>query len=396
MRVDVAIVGGGPTGSFVGKGLAEHGLDVVIVEEHREIGNPVCCTGIVGVEGLKELDVKPEKWVLGKLRKVAVYTPSNERIELTRGKVEAFVINRAEFDRSLAQDAANAGATFLLNERCIDLNIDGELVVKLKGEQKIKLIADVVVGADGPTSIVSRKAGLGGVNKNINCIQVETIAEASDDTAEVYFGKSFAPGFFGWLVKAGDVCRVGLGTAEGNSRSMLENFLYHHPVVSRKVKETTLNMCAGLSPLPLSCKLNSDRVLLVGDAAGQVKPLTGGGIYVGLSCAKLAVKAIVNAFKGGDVKKIKNYELAVMTKFGKDFELGIRARILLEHMQDKDLNLILGLLKRDEIREIVLKNFDFNRHGSLVRALMLKSPELLRSLGIKRLIKYAHFFMNKK
>ncbi|MFH1821688.1 MAG: NAD(P)/FAD-dependent oxidoreductase [Methanobacteriota archaeon] len=390
MKADVAIVGAGPTGCFVGKCLAERGLEVVIVEEHGEVGNPVCCTGIVGAGGLEELGIKQGKWVLGKLRGATIYPPSNEPIRLTTRRVEAFIIDRAEFDRSLATAAARAGATLLLKRRCLDLSFDDGPVIKMNGKES-ELKARVVVGADGPASIVARKAGLIKSSKYIKCAQVETIAEASDGIAEVYFSRSFAPGFFSWLVKAGDVCRVGLGATEGNPNQMLKSFMTEHPVVSRKVGGKTLGACAGIIPECLSRKMCSGSVLLVGDAAGQVKPLTGGGIYFGLSCAKLAVEAVGNAIESGEIKRLQEYESAVMGKFGVDFELGIRARRLFEQIPDEDLNILFKLMERDNVKEIILENFDFDHHEKLVRALMLKAPEMLGSIGIKRALKYAKF-----
>ena len=391
MEADVAIVGAGPAGCFVGKCLAERGLDVVIVEEHGEVGNPVCCTGIVSVMGLKELRIKPGKWVMGKLRGAAIYPPSNERVELTKGRVEALVIDRAQFDRALATDAVRAGVELLLNKRCLDLRFDGGPVIKMSGKNNSEVKARVVIGADGPASIVAKKAGLMKSSKYIKCAQVETIAKASDDIAEVYFGRSFAPGFFGWLVKAGDVCRVGLGATEGNPNQMLRSFMTKHPVVSRKVDGKTLSTCAGLIPESSSRKIYSDGVLLVGDAAGQVKPLTGGGIYFGLSCAKLATEAVVSAIESGEMERLKKYERAVMEKFGKEFDLGVRARKLFEMMPDEDINILFELLRRDDLKKIVLENFAFDHHERLVRALMLKAPEILSSIGIKRALKYAKF-----
>ncbi len=391
MKADVAVVGAGPAGCFVGKALAEHGLEVVIIEEHGEVGNPVCCTGIIGVDGLEELGIRPGKWVLGKLRSAAIYPPSNKPIKMAKPKVQALVVDRAEFDRSLAVAAAKAGATMLLNSKCLDLRFDEGPVIKMSGKKESELRARVVIGADGPASIVARKAGLVKSSKYIRCAQVETIAGASEDTAEVYFGRSFAPGFFGWLVKAGDVCRVGLGATEGNPTQMLKSFMTEHPVVSRKVGGKILGSCAGLIPECLSRKIHSDSVLLVGDAAGQVKPLTGGGVYFGLSCAKLAAEAVISAVESGEVKRFEGYERAVMDKFGRDFELGVRARKLFEQMPDDDIDLLFELLERHDFKEIVLKNFDFDHHEKLVRALMSKAPEILSSIGIKRALKYAKF-----
>jgi len=390
MRADVAIVGAGPAGCFVGKKLAERGIKVVIVEEHGEVGKPVCCTGIVGVGGLRELGIKLEKWILGRLRGAVIYSPSNNSLELTRQRVEALVIDRVKFDRSLAASASEAGATLLLNSRCLDLCFDDGPVIKIGGGKENELKARVVIGADGPISVVARRAGLLKASKYIKCAQVETMAKASDEIAEVYFGRSFAPGFFGWLVKAGDICRVGLGTTKGNPNQMLKIFISKHPVVSHKVGGKAFSTCVGLIPECMSRKIHTGCVLLVGDAAGQVKPLTGGGIYVGLSCAKLAAEAVIKALESGEMKRLDDYERAVMDKFGAEFKFGVCARRLFERMSDEDLDFLIDLLNRKDIQDILLENFDFDHHERLIRAMMLKAPEIFRSIGIKRALKYTH------
>ncbi len=395
MRADVAIVGGGPAGCFAAGLLAKRGLDVVVVEEHGEVGNPVCCAGIVGAEGLEELGIKPGKWVLGELRRAVIYSPSNKPVELTREKVEAFVIDRAEFDRSLAREAAEAGANFLLKTRCVGLKLGRESVLKLKGVEGGELSARLVVGADGPTSIVARSANLLKSDRHIKCAQAEVSVEVQADVAEVYLGNSFAPGFFAWLVQAGDICRVGLGCTDGNPLQMLRSFVEKHPVASKKLaRGQILSTCVGLIPEPLSRGLFADRVLLVGDAAGHVKPLTGGGIYVGLSCAKLAAEAAARALDATpDEKALGPYERAVRDRFGREFELGVRARRAFEQMTDEDLDIVLSLLEREDIRELVLKNFDFDHHGKLIRALASKAPRIIKELGLKRILKYARFLM---
>ncbi|HID60474.1 MAG TPA: NAD(P)/FAD-dependent oxidoreductase [Hadesarchaea archaeon] len=390
MRADVVIVGGGPAGCLAGGILAKRGFDVVVVEEHGEAGNPACCAGIVGVGGFKELGIKPGSWVLGKLRRAVIYPPSNEPVELTREKIEAFVINRAEFDRFLAREAARAGATFLLKNRCVDVKIGRDSVVKIRGTHAGEINARLVIGADGPSSIVARKAGLIKSERYLKCAQIEVIAEARADAAEVYLGRSFAPGFFGWLVQAGDVCRVGLGATEGNPIQLLHSFFKKHPVISKKVEKVrTFDICAGLIPEAFSRKFHANGVLLVGDAAGHVKPLTGGGIYLGLSCAKFAAEAAARGLEAeSNGKTLRIYDQMVRERFGREFELGVRARRIFELMSDEDLNTILGALRKDNVRKLVLEKFDFDHHGGLIRALTTELPGLLRELGVKRVMKY--------
>lgn len=398
MRADVVIVGGGPAGCFIGGNLAKRGFDVVVVEEHGEVGNPACCAGIVGAGGFKELGIKPGNWVLGKLRRAVIYPPSNEPIEITRGKVEAFVIDRAEFDRSLAREAARAGVTLFFRSRCIDVKIGREPIVKIKGTHSGEIKARLVIGADGPSSIVARKAGLMKSERYIKCAQVDVMAESQADTAEVYLSRSFAPGFFSWLVKAGDVCRVGLGTTEGNPFQLLRSFLEKHPVISKKVEKVkTLDICAGLIPEPFSRKPYTDRVLLVGDAAGHVKPLTGGGIYMGLSCAKFAVKAAAQGLETEpNGKTLRIYDKMVRDRFGREFELGVHAQRVFKQMSDEDLNTIIRVLGKDNVKRLVRDSFDFDNHGSLIRAITAELPGLLQELGVKRVMKYMHGLIKSK
>ncbi len=389
------MVGGGPAGCFVGEALAKRGLKVVIVEEHGEVGNPACCAGIVGTGGLRELKINLGKWVLGKLRRAIFYPPSNEPIEISRGNVEAFVIDRAAFDRELARKAVKAGATLLLKTRCAGLKLGREPVVKLKGACETEIKARLVIGADGPASIVAREAGLLKTSRYLKCAQLETFASVRSDTAELCFGNSFAPGFFAWLTPAGNLCRVGLGTSQGNAIEKLLSFVKNCPIVSTKIQpDKTLNFFTGLIPQPMTRKICTDRVMLVGDAAGHVKPLTGGGIYVGLSCAKLAAEVATDALKSEpNSKKLRAYEQAVMKRFGREFELGIRARKVFERMTDEDLNLIFELLKKEDVRALVLKHFDFDCHEKLLRALLVNAPRLLPLLELKKILKYSRYLL---
>jgi geranylgeranyl reductase family protein len=395
MKWDVAIVGGGPAGCFLGKLLAQKGLEVAIIEEHGEIGNPVCCAGIVGASGLKELGVRPGRWVLERLKRAVIFPPSGEPVEIGRGKLEAFVVDRTEFDRSLETEAAEAGATFLLKTKCVGVKFGKEQTLLLEGASGGELKTRLVVGADGPASVIARKSGLSKPGGETRCAQVECHADVSPGTAEVYLGRKFAPGFFGWSVRAGEVSRIGLGATEGNPVTLLRSFLRDHPIISCKFNESRiLSSCAALIPAPFSSKVCSDGVLLVGDAAGHVKPLTGGGIYMGLSCARIAAPVVAEALRKEPSKKVlQHYERGIKKKFGMEIELGLRARRAFCKMSDEDLEVLVGLLRDEEVRKIVSENFDFDDHGKLLRALLVKAPGILRKVGTKRLLRVARLFL---
>jgi geranylgeranyl reductase family protein len=391
---DVVIVGGGPIGCFTGELLSKKGFDVAIIEEHAEIGNPTHCTGILGVDGLNELKIRPGKWVLNKLRSASIYTPSGEKIVLTRKTVEALTIDRATFDKERAAAAANAGATFMLKTRCIGLSLGKRTFVNVKrihGREELE--TRLIIGADGPTSLVAREAGLLKTAKYTRCIQVEAEAEIANDNVEMYFGNKIAPGFFAWIVPAGEMCRIGLGTIKGAPK--LFEFIKKHPVASKKIKMSRLtHLAAGLIPQPLTRKIYSDRILLVGDAGGQVKPLTGGGIYLGLSCAKLAAETASRALENEITERIlKGYEHAVMQKFGQEFNLGLQARKLLQKLSDEELDALLKLLTTPELRSLILREANFNHHAPLLKSLIRRSPSLVRMIGIRKFGKYLRYLI---
>lgn len=387
---DVVIVGGGPAGCFSGALLAEQGLDVLIVEEHAEIGNPVCCAGIVGASGLKAIGIDRGDWVLNELKGAVFYPPSLEPLVINRGKVEALVIDRAAFDRHLAIRAANKGASFLMRTRCLDVKFGECVIVEASSPfGKLEIKSRLCIGADGPTSIVARRAGLLRSNRAINAAQLEVLSDEDSDMAELYFGRDFAPGFFAWIVKADGVARVGLGTTEGAALQKLFRFIKSHSIASRKINDRKiLHFTSGPIPQPMTRKICSDRVLLVGDAAGHIKPLTGGGLFIGLSCARLAADVATNALeKEPTAKALREYEIKFKKKFGRELDITLLAQRAFQRMSDADIDKIFKMFSREDIRKLILERGDFDMHGDLINALLKKGITLLPSLGLSGLLK---------
>lgn len=398
---DAVIVGGGPVGCFFAEKLARNGFEVAVLEEHEEIGQPMCCAGIVGAEGLKEVELNPKNWALEDLQGAIFYPPSGEPVSLTRDKTEAYVIDRAAFDRDLAERAARAGAKIFLKSRCRDISFkEDEVLLKTdtfpSNKDTSKSVGDkdlfrarLIVGADGAGSLVGRKADLVKKTPTINCAQAEAIAHISVRNVELYFGNEFSPGFFAWIVPAGNVCRVGLGTTDMGATRKLLNFIKKHPIASNKINEKYFSLTTGLIPSSPASKIYGERVILIGDAAGQNKPLTGGGIYMGLACAQLAAEVVRGVLEDeASARNLSKYKKAVDGKFGSEFELGIRARRMFQRMSDDGLDEAFKILGEPNVRNRVLEHADFDHHAELFKAVIKEGPSILRLLGAKGLIKY--------
>lgn len=392
---DVTIVGGGPAGCFLGENLAKKGFEVAILEEHPEIGQPMCCAGILGTERLNEVGLDSEHWSLTELRGGVFHSPSGNSIELTRDQTEAYVIDRAKFDRSLAKKAVRAGAKIMLRSRCKKItrkNNGVSLEVKTPEGTK-NLESRMVAGTDGTNSLVARNCGL---LKNFSpkvCAQAEIAGEVKTHDANVYLGNDLSRSFFGWIVPAGEVYRVGIGDKKGDPLRKLSKLIDKSTLLPPDSRKKIVRLTTGLIPEAGGRKIYGDRVILVGDAAGHVKPLTGGGLYLGLSCAKIAGEVATDAL--GDEpsgENLEKYEDAVQEKFGGEFRFGNRASKMLEEMSDDDLSEFLDLLTLPKIRELVLEHAAFDRHSALFKALIRKGPALIRTIGVRNLMKYVNWF----
>lgn len=391
------MVGAGPAGCFTGKLLAKLGFDVTILEEHPQVGNPMVCAGVVGAGGLRELGIKPSRgWVLTKLRGAVFYPPKGEPVELSRGRVEAYVINRSAFDRWLAWEAVRAGAELRLQTRCVGVKLEGgRAEVKARGPGgELRLRARLVVGADGSTSTVAKQAGLIKRSKLFSAAQLETQAEVKPSMAEVYFGEKFAPGFFAWMVRAGETCRVGLGTTRGSALLKLLNFIKHHPIASKKVGQSFLHLALGVVPEPFSRRICSRRVMLVGDAAAHLKPLTWGGIYLGLTCARLASKAAAQALQGR-ADEVLEYEREVRRRLGDELGLELRARRFFLRLGDQGLSSLLKLVGHPRLKSRLLERADFDHHGASIKALLEDGPSIAKALGFRGVMKLLKGFLQR-
>jgi len=347
-------VGAGPVGCFLGHLLAKQGKDVTIYEEHAVIGKPMQCTGLV----TKELDriMKFRKdFVLNRLNIARVCSHKN----YAEIDVDEYVLDRVKFDRYLAGMAVKSGAKIVLGAEVIDVGRNSVVIKDKKGIRRIK--AEIIIGADGPNSIVAKK-----INKikrrNYIGLQARVRGNFEDNKYITYFG-GICPGFFAWIVpESRSIARIGLA-CKRDVRGCFNKFL-------RKLKmnnKDIIDKQGGLIPIyDGKIDVQKGNMYLVGDSAGQVKATTGGGLVFGLKAAKILADCIING---------KNYS-KMLRRMNKELYMHLMIRRMLNKFNDRDFSYLIKLVKGKKVQN-VLKESSREYPSKLMFKLLLNEPRFL-------------------
>jgi len=388
-KSDVVVVGGGVCGCFSALTLARLGAKVTVCEEHSETGVPPHCAGLVSISGLKRVGLSlPEKVVENEIRGAVFHSPGGKNFAIERGSPVAYVLNRKLLDKHLANLARKAGAQFLLKSRAESLLIDSNfvkgIVVRRKGTPET-LASSLVIDAEGCSSTLLKKAGFQTLDRSmvVHAIQAEVdrVKAVDIDKVEIYLGRRYAPGFFAWIIpKREGSAKVGLATTIGNPREYLHRFIHSHPVASKKLRSSRITDLS-LHPIPLGGaipKTYANGLLIVGDAASQVKPTTGGGIIFGLFCSKIAGEVAHEALKSNDVSTVflSQYQSRWRKIIGFDLAAMRQTRKMLNRLPDNEINRIIRLCSKLGVDRILEEVGDIDFQGkSLIR--VIQNPKAL-------------------
>ena len=380
--------------------VARAGYRVCVVEEHQEIGYPVQCSGLYSIAGLKALDLKLDDSVISNTIKGGrFYSPLGKELLAYSDMERARVVEKKLFDSFLAKRAAEAGAEFMLKTKAIDLNTEGSVSLRVQGLEKGILEAELLVAADGVRSTMARRVGLRTPRKIVGAIQIEVPeADVEKDIAEVYFGRRYAPNFYAWILPKEDTYEVGLGVrkdrGEGDKgiglREYLRRLLREHPVASKKVGRGMLELNLGAFPVEAVEKTVSHRFLLVGDAAGQVKASTGGGVITGGIAGRIAGQACVKALEEETFSEefLKGeYEDKWRAEIGMELKVHEILRSLFDALTDEDLERLFDVALEEKIDELMVKYRDTDRPSEFFKEVLRREPivrEIERFLDLSR------------
>jgi digeranylgeranylglycerophospholipid reductase len=384
---DVSIVGAGPVGNYLAYRLARLGYEVAVFEAKEAIGSQVCCTGIISRE-CHDLFSPSSNVVLREARSAKFIVPSGRYLRLAKNTVQAYIIDRAAFDIALAKRAQETGARYFLQSKVTDAlrEREGWQVEVSSAGQRQTLNSGALVIACGFGSSLPQQLGRGKIGNFLAGAQTEV--NTGLDEVEIYFDQELAPGGFAWLVPtsmgrglAGVICRH-------NARLCLEGLLSRF-TAEDKVNSGEFDIRQGAIPLGTLPRTYAERLLVVGEAAGQVKPTTGGGIYFGLLCAEIAADNLHQGFASGDLSssRLARYQKEWQARIGYELRLDYWAHKIYSKVTQGQIEHLFEAIRSSKIHEQFLnwEDFSFDYHGELIfRA--LRQPRLLAGIITPRLL----------
>jgi digeranylgeranylglycerophospholipid reductase len=384
-RYDVIVVGAGPGGSITAKTCAQGGLDVLLIEKRQEIGDPVRCAEGVGRDALKKHITPDKRWIAAEVKGSVLIAPDGTQVKMSEDASNpkaGYTLERKVFDRALAQQAAMAGAEVMVKTRATELLRSNGKITGIKamymGETR-DIRADIVIGADGVESKVGR---WGGINTALKPADIETCAQFlvsnidPGDYSKFFLGSNYAPGGYVWVFPKGEhTANVGigiLGSRSGDVRaiSLIQRFIDIY-MPQAKIVEIVVGGVPVSGPIKQTV---SDGLILVGDAARQSDPLTGGGITNAMDAGQMAGEVCLKAKEKGDysVKTLKEYEDKWRSTIGKEISKSLQVKNLLINISDEQLNQLAHSLDGVDVSKMALPAF--------LVALFKKNPKLLWEL----------------
>ncbi len=384
------IIGAGPVGSYLAQKLARLGYKVLVLDKKSAAGQDICCTGIISKDCFNLLPTEIN------LAKRPVYSarfvvPSGKSLKLSRSDEVAYIIDRVALEQVLVDHAQAYGVHYLFGSDVIDIQrATGWLQVTTnnRGHQDI-FETETAVIATGFGSSLPARLGLGEISKFVIGAQAE-VSIADIDSVEIYFDRRLDPGGFSWLVPVGD--NKGL-IGQLTNRQPEQYFRKLVSALRAQGKIATAEVVPAYRAIPLQPlpKTYDDRLLVVGEAAGQVKPTTGGGIYYGFICADIAVNTLHRAFQVNEFSeaRLAPYEKLWRARLGKELKVGYWAHRIYRMLDNRQIEGLYNFISLNGMPQFIaeLDHFPFDWHSELILKTLKHLAMAIPALAIKPLIK---------
>ncbi len=373
----INIIGAGPVGLHAATRLSEEGFETTVFEEHNTIGRPVQCAGLVSKAGLQELEIKPGESLVNQVKGVKMFSPNGQSITVEKQEPVAHVLDRYLFDQMLYKKAKRLGIEIRTGSKLIDLRAKpseknqpekqaSSLFMQTKGRGEL-LKSQITVGADGPHSVVRHSIFPKMFEKEfVHGYQIRAEGQFDPNFVEMHFG-SFAPGFFAWVIpESSRTARIGLGVKLGeNAAEKMQEFLQKRQVYGRALSKSSALIPIAKPPKQIS----QGTVLLVGDAAGQTKATTGGGLVFGLKAAKACAETIANHLK--HKKPLEDYSKNLQ-EINKELSLHWKIYSYIQSIPPQKLDALLEKAKKTGIEEFLSKEGNMDKPSKFMKKMLFK------------------------
>lgn len=368
MMYDVLVVGAGPVGTTYARNMAEKGFKVGILEKKTKVGIPLQCAGLLGKQ-IKEVNILPPELIINPFYGAYLHSPSDHIMKVAKNKPEAYVVDRVGYDQFLAESAVDAGADIFLKHNVKDLNTKDGSVYTSNGRKDFQ--GKVIVGADGNNSLIATKF----LDKENHIFQA---AQYLVDFGKPLFGTdyvhlhvyaSISPGFIWVIPISRSTARVGLfGNFDYQTlNKILKNFL---DAIPEYKDYSIIKKYQGRIPIYQSKKrIVKDKLLLLGDAASQVKPTTGGGLIMGFKCAKMAADVTEKALNNNDLNILKEYDVRYRQSFKNELNTQLMVQKIFKSFSDDDLDSMFLKLKGEGAEDIISQYGEMDDQSPLVKEL---------------------------
>jgi digeranylgeranylglycerophospholipid reductase len=383
---EFVVIGGGPIGSRVAYQLASVGHSVVVLEKRSSVGQKPCCTGIISSECARLFAIDPSV-ILREAASAVIYSPSGQTLRVSKNQPQACIVDRPAFDRFMADKARAKGVNYYINSEAESISFKNTKVEIIYNHHKTlqKIECEAVILATGFNAALASRLGLDQTEYCVAGAQIEVKAKGLSEV-EVYFDQDLAPGFFGWLVPTSeDKCLAGLLSRKAPG-SHLRKWLSKLEA-SDRIDSVHGRVHFGGIPLKPLRNTSADRLIVVGDAAGQVKPTTSGGIYFGLLCADIAADVLAKAIQKDDLSgnALASYQTRWQKKLNHELRMEYFARRMYEKLNNKQIDSLLNKIKSSGAfnSPAVMESVSFDWHGDLLlKALKMGiSSEFSRLMG---------------
>lgn len=379
---DAVVVGAGPAGSATARDIAAAGFRVLLLEEHAGIGEPLHCSGLVTPRTLDAAGAT-DSIVLNEITGAFVNFASGVCLAVGGATLFVKAVDRVALDRQLAEQAQGKGAELRLGYKLegIERRGRGLRLAVLRQGRRETVETRLLIGADGAQSRVARWLGArpAGQERVVGVSVEARLRPRRQDHVEVFIGNELAPGFFGWLIPVGDgLVRAGIATSNGHRPIYyLRRLIAAFPQLFAGAEFGRLY--GGVIPLTLLRRPFDENVLLVGDAAGQVKPTSGGGIYASLVGARHCARTAVQALAKDDLsaRSLGRYHTAWRREMGEEFARMADLRRVFLSLNDRELERLARLLDSPRLQRLIARRGDVDFPSPLLLQLVRLRPALL-------------------